>query len=196
MSLPILVLTAACILMAAAPAHVVRALHAAILGVAPAADVESPTIALQPVALLLPALLIATGLCLAVRAMRARAGAPRWDRTWGCGYPAPTARMQYTGASFAAPIVQVMDPVLRTERRRVREVATEGGWAWPVTDRWESRTADRALVALYEPLFGMIARGGARLRRGYRSSLTMSLVFIVATMLILLVLLFAPVTRP
>jgi formate hydrogenlyase subunit 3/multisubunit Na+/H+ antiporter MnhD subunit len=27
--------------------------------------------------------------------------------TWGCGYSFPTARMQYTGASFARPIVEV-----------------------------------------------------------------------------------------
>jgi hydrogenase-4 component B len=37
--------------------------------------------------------------------------------TWGCGYTAPSPRMQYSGASFSAQFVEVFDAVLTTLRR-------------------------------------------------------------------------------
>lgn len=40
---------------------------------------------------------------------------PRANRkhvTWGCGYTAPNSRMQYTGASFSAPLVTVFQDLL------------------------------------------------------------------------------------
>ena len=46
--------------------------------------------------------------------------AARRHVTWGCGYPAPTARMQFTGTSFSAQFVQVFESfvlVLRREKR-------------------------------------------------------------------------------
>ena len=38
-------------------------------------------------------------------------------RTWGCGYTAPTSRMQYTGASFASQFGDVFEGVLVFLRR-------------------------------------------------------------------------------
>ena len=48
---------------------------------------------------------------------RARANGLRRALTWDCGYAAPTARMQYTGGSFAALAVGWFAWVLRPERR-------------------------------------------------------------------------------
>jgi len=48
---------------------------------------------------------------------RARANGLRRAVTWDCGYAAPTARMQYTGGSFAALAVGWFAWVLQPERR-------------------------------------------------------------------------------
>ncbi len=45
---------------------------------------------------------------------------PRSDRshvTWGCGYTAPNTRMQYSGSSFSAPMVDVFRDFLRFLKR-------------------------------------------------------------------------------
>jgi len=40
-----------------------------------------------------------------LRRLLLRRRPPVWTETWGCGYARPTPRMQYTAASFAAPLV-------------------------------------------------------------------------------------------
>jgi hypothetical protein len=50
-------------------------------------------------------LLVATGAWLVRRRLPAAQAAPAEVDTWGCGYARPTARMQYTGSSFAALLV-------------------------------------------------------------------------------------------
>lgn len=37
--------------------------------------------------------------------------------TWGCGYTAPSARMQYTGSSFSEPFARIFEPLLPSLRR-------------------------------------------------------------------------------
>lgn len=49
--------------------------------------------------------------------LRAQANGLRRALTWDCGYAAPTARMQYTGGSFAALAVDWFAWVLKPERR-------------------------------------------------------------------------------
>ena len=39
--------------------------------------------------------------------------------TWGCGYPQPTARMQYTASSFAQPLTDLFRPLLGTRKKVV-----------------------------------------------------------------------------
>jgi hypothetical protein len=58
--------------------------------------------------------------------------------------------------------------------------------------RRTSRTADRVLAAVYQPLFAAVARTGARLRAHYTPRVTTSLFYMVATVLAVLALLFLP----
>ena len=37
--------------------------------------------------------------------------------TWGCGYSAPSPRMQYTASSFAQPLTDLFKTFLRTDRK-------------------------------------------------------------------------------
>ena len=43
--------------------------------------------------------------------------AERKHVTWGCGYTAPNTRMQYTGSSFSAPMIDVFRDFLRFFKR-------------------------------------------------------------------------------
>ena len=64
---------------------------------------------------------VATAIAVAALALPATwlagpTAAPR-HVTWGCGYGAPTARMQYTGASFSAQLAAIAYAVLPHLRR-------------------------------------------------------------------------------
>ena len=60
--------------------------------------------------------------------------------TWGCGFTAPTARMQYSGASYPVPVTRVFTALLATQE----EVHPPLGY-WPVKASFASRTPDPAL---------------------------------------------------
>jgi formate hydrogenlyase subunit 3/multisubunit Na+/H+ antiporter MnhD subunit len=188
---PVLGLLAGCVAVAAAPAAAAAALRLAVSTVAPAADVETPARVLQPLAMLLPLLAGAAVPVLLLGWIRGGRAEPVRSVTWGCGYASPTAAMQYTSTSFGDPLTRVLQPVLR----RSVEAETEGNPVWPPRMRWESTTLDRALVALYRPLFTAVAHAGARLRSLYRPRVTTSLLYIVITVLVLLALLFVPEAR-
>jgi hydrogenase-4 component B len=49
--------------------------------------------------------------------VKIRSGSLVRGPTWDCGYHAPDARMQYTGASFSAMVTAWFDPLLRTFRQ-------------------------------------------------------------------------------
>lgn len=83
----------------------------------------SPVAGLEPARLLGPIawaglllLLVLAALFLVRRGLVRGAPVPR-QVTWGCGYGAPTARMQYTGTSFSAQFTTIFATVLRQLRR-------------------------------------------------------------------------------
>ena len=122
MRLPMAVLAAVCALIGLAPALAAPVLDAS------AACWLAPDAALAParlgrlaplgaLSILSLSLLAFAGL---LGALFRRAGAPRTGPTWDCGYARPTARMQYTAASFAQTIVLLFLRVLRPRGRRPR----------------------------------------------------------------------------
>lgn len=98
----------------------------------------------------------AVGLFVALRGRPA----PRAE-TWGCGYAAPTARMQYTGRSFAELIETHLVPVGLAPSARTPVI--EGTLAHPA--RYSVDYADATLRAVYQPFFRRWAIRFARLRR-------------------------------
>jgi hypothetical protein len=192
MRIPVLALATVGVLIAIAPGSVAVALHAAVTDVAPTAEFQIARTALRPLAVLPPLLVGITAALLALRGAMRRRELPAWTETWGCGYASPTPAMQYTSTSFSEPLTRIMQSVLRTEvdseATGVRIGARWGGPARRTTD-----TPDRVLVGFYRPLFAVIERGGAALRAFQRPRVTVSLLYIVATVLVLLALLFLPV---
>jgi hydrogenase-4 component B len=117
MRAPMLGLAAGCALIALAPMAVwpwvqqaLGAWHPAWLG----GDLPAPLARLGSLQAMLAAL---AALMAVVLWWRAQANGLRRALTWDCGYAAPTARMQYTGGSFAALAVGWFAWVLRPERR-------------------------------------------------------------------------------
>jgi hydrogenase-4 component B len=80
--------------------------------------------------------------------------------TWGCGYPKPTARMQYTGRSFAELFAENLLP--RSLRPRTTRQAPRG--LFPGKSQFRSASPDPVLEKLYEPFFRRWARRCFRLR--------------------------------
>jgi hydrogenase-4 component B len=79
--------------------------------------------------------------------------------TWDCGYAAPSARMQYTAASFAAPLTATFRPVvpLAGDARPPRGFFPD---AAPVV----REPLDLVRERVYAPAFQAVARGLARFR--------------------------------
>lgn len=193
MVLPLLLFAAACLLMGAIPSRAAAALSAAVTTVAPAADAHAAPTVLRPLGMVVPVLAVATALLFALRGRAGRRSRQRQDATWGCGYAAPTVAMQYTSTSFAEPLTRVLQPLLRAEVQGL--VEPDRAAIWPRARRWASGAADRVLVGLYLPLFAAIARAGQRLRGYHQARVTWSLLYIGATVLAVLALLFLPGVR-
>ena len=80
--------------------------------------------------------------------------------TWGCGYAAPTPRMQYTASSFAWPLVQSFRGVLWPFRHLVQPAGPFAGAA-----HIETHTLDMAEHDFFAPLFRAIGRALSMIRR-------------------------------
>jgi hydrogenase-4 component B len=111
----------------------------------------------------------------------------RWSVTWDCGISRPTATMQYTASSLAAPVTKVLQPALRTTFR----------WApprglWPSALAWESRTPERALAELYRPAFARLSRLLGLLARLQEGRVVTYVRYVGLALLVLLAWLFLP----
>jgi hypothetical protein len=162
--------------------------------VAPAADARVAGIVLGPLAPVGPLVVAVAAVLLLLRRVLGRRSPALPAATWGCGYAVPSVAMQYTSSSFAEPLTRVLSPVLRTERRhRVDPGPTP---LWPRAAHWASHTTDRALVGFYLPVVAAVARAGARIRAYHQARVTGSLLYIGATVLVMLVLLVLRGARP
>jgi formate hydrogenlyase subunit 3/multisubunit Na+/H+ antiporter MnhD subunit len=102
--------------------------------------------------------------------------------TWGCGYLRPTARIQYTGRSFAELAAEHLLP--RLLRPRVSKIAPEGLFPGKATFRAES--PDPASQKLYEPLFQRCAKYFARLYVLQQGRTNIYLIYIMVTVVLAL----------
>ena len=80
--------------------------------------------------------------------------------TWGCGYVAPTARMQYTARSFSEFIsYRLLPRIMRA--RIVKEMPAS---PFPASGSFSSRCTDPLTHGVYEPFFARWADRFSRLR--------------------------------
>jgi hydrogenase-4 component B len=102
--------------------------------------------------------------------------------TWGCGYPAPTPRMQYTAASFAAP---VLAPFAALIPKRVRQDGPAG--YFPEKARYEEHLGDMAGERFLVPVTRRVVKALLRLKVIQQGRLQLYLVYIAVTLVALLV---------
>jgi hydrogenase-4 component B len=113
------------------------------------------------------------GVTAVLRAIAQRRTVVALSDTWACGYAAPTARMQYSASSFAAPLVGVFGPLAGvTVHRAARAFATH--------------PANLVLERALEPAWRAVRRAGARLRPIQQGRLQLYLLYMVATVSALL----------
>jgi len=131
---------------------------------------------------LILALLAATLLLRQLRRSRSQATAA----TWGCGYPLPTPRMAYTGAAFSALVGRGILP-------RGFAPALEGG---QVSGLLAAPAAlgvislDPVLIRSWQPLFAWLAGRCQRLRWLQQGRLPVYLLYLFATLTLLLAWIF------
>jgi hydrogenase-4 component B len=113
-----------------------------------------------------------------VRLWACRGRSLRVEQTWTCGYGPQTARMQYTASSFAAPLVAVFGPLAGVQEQRGATV-------------FRTVPADLVLDRFVLPLWARVQRLALRLRPMQQGRLHVYLLYVVATLLLLLAYLVA-----
>jgi hypothetical protein len=104
------------------------------------------------------------------------------QRTWGCGYPKPTSRMQYTGRSLAQLIQEHLLPGWL--RSRTARRALDG--LFPTVGAFESETQDPISERLYVPFFRRLVVRIVRLRILQQGAVHVYLVYIMLTVVLAL----------
>jgi hydrogenase-4 component B len=100
--------------------------------------------------------------------------------TWGCGYAAPTARMQYTAGSFAAIITEWFAWILRP----LRSGHAPAG-AFPARASYGEHTPETVLEHVVEPAAGVMLQLANAARRLQHGRVQAYLLYIVAGLLVL-----------
>jgi len=104
------------------------------------------------------------------------------DQTWGCGYAAPTVRMQYTGRSFSEFIAErLVPPQLGA---RLTQKAPEA--IFPREGEFSTENTDPFTRSVYQPFLARWADRFARLRWLQRGSLHIYLLYILVVLMVAL----------
>jgi formate hydrogenlyase subunit 3/multisubunit Na+/H+ antiporter MnhD subunit len=103
----------------------------------------------------------------------------RSAETWGCGYTAPNARMQYSGASFAEGLNRLLPRAMRE-----RIVVQPSAELFPAPGQLSADRQDPFTRAAYEPFVDRLARRAGQLRWMQAGMLHLYVLFIVAAILV------------
>lgn len=126
-------------------------------------------------------LLFLVGVCALWQQSRIRAGGEASSGTWGCGYAAPTARMQYTASSFGEILVKLFRWALlpKVFRTRIKDL-------FPDRASFETQVPDLILGGIVMPTFRLFTRLFAWSRWIQQGDLHAYLLYILATLVVLL----------
>jgi len=122
-----------------------------------------------------------TAAILIIRArLLSRAGVRR-QPTWGCGYLAPTARMQYGPASFVEPATRLLAGPMGVTSR----LDMEQGW-FPARARLLVSAPDRLKASVFVPIFELAARVCDSLKVMQHGRVHLYILYVLATVVLLL----------
>lgn len=185
MLLPMMVLSLICFIIGCFPAVVVPLLEAALVSwLPPSAHIPALTavaplgwITILAVTLLSLSLL---GWWLFIR--RLQRSTVTASSTWGCGYLAPTSRMQYTASSFAALLVNLFAGILQLERH-----APQVKGPFPANQNFESHVPEAVLERIYLPLLARIYEKFLPIRRMQHGQLHLYILYTFLTLIVLII---------
>ena len=112
---------------------------------------------------------------------RKTAGPAATGPTWGCGYLAPTPRMQYSATSFGAFFNSIAKPMIRTHSA----VGAIAGVA-PVSVSFQYLPEETILSRMIQPAFRVIGVAFSFLRRLQHGEVQIYILYIFATLVVLL----------
>jgi formate hydrogenlyase subunit 3/multisubunit Na+/H+ antiporter MnhD subunit len=188
-TVPLVILAAACVLLGLAGPALIRGVEPALVTVTrfPSdrvargmADATGPLNAVTIVSLIF--LVLVGGLTL----LRSRLLAGRevgTAGTWDCGYAAPSARMQYTGSSFAQPLAELVAPAVGHARERPAALPYFPG----PNDGVKTKADDVPEARGYRPLFRLFAAILSRGRVLQSGRVHLYVLYIMLTLLAVLV---------
>jgi hydrogenase-4 component B len=134
--------------------------------------------AITSVAIVFATILAAVAL---IRLLLLRGREIRTETTWGCGYAAPTPRMQYTGASFAQPLLAPFGGVLDVRVSRRGPLGF-----FPREASFEEHTGDPAGERLLLPATRRLLDVFSRIRVIQQGRVQLYLAYILVTLIALL----------
>lgn len=189
MRIAMLILAAACILIALTAPIWPMVLKSSVVSINPAFFQNLPdlinSLAVFPLSILCAAswaLLCMVGILAFVRKKLLAGGNVTQAPTWDCGYVAPSARMQYTASSFASPLVILFRMFLRP---RIRLHPPKG--LFPTQASYHSETPDVFRDWLYSPVFFGVAWAASKLRWLQHGRIQLYVLYIALTILVLLI---------
>jgi hydrogenase-4 component B len=188
MTLPMCFLAICCLLIGLCSPWIVGLMGATLGVISPAAgniEVEGLSIAVGSLKMVTVAAVCIAGMVLILAWTRKRLLAKRvvaTAGTWDCGYLRPTARMQYTGASFVQPFLEFFKSLVPT---RVKAARPEG--LFPQSASFDFEMPDTFKEKVYGPAFSGIARGLEKLKWLQHGRIQLYLLYIVLTLLVLFI---------
>ena len=180
---PLAVLAAGCILFGLFPGLPLRLVVpvAVQLGAAEAPQVLAPAADLPSAPRFVVLVLLALVIAIVLLRRRLGGGATAAD-TWGCGFAAPTSRMEYTASSYSQLFLSGLVP--RALRSRVHFQSPRG--IFPRKGSFRTDAQDPARTRLFDPLFRELGDRMSRLRRFQAGRLNLQLLYTLLTLVVLL----------
>jgi hydrogenase-4 component B len=99
--------------------------------------------------------ILVTLIVLAVKRIMTREAEIKYSSTWGCGYPAPNERMQYTGKSFSKQFGKILNFML-IEKKGYKEIVRNE--TFPDSRKYRSFYLDMFESRIIDPLIVLILR--------------------------------------
>ncbi|MBT1075686.1 proton-conducting transporter membrane subunit [Geobacter grbiciae] len=184
---PMMLLAGGCLVAGMAPVLLVRLVTPVVgfyAGLPPqdSAQVmgQIPLVALTCANVLLLVVILAVG---AAYRRRLRTSPRSQGSTWGCGYLEPTPRMQYTGTSFSEMAVSLLGSIVAPNRRR----PTLDTPIPPADARFSYETTETVLDRILIPVFRVVGTAFSYLRKVQHGQLHIYVLYIFATLCVLMI---------
>jgi len=184
MTIPMIILSGFCILIGIAGPLVITSLSGIIRQFIPTQGADISIAAHYLTYISISGLVLSglIGLFMTLRYFLLRNKSVRESVTWDCGYNYPSETMQYTASSFAQPITDFFNFILRTKKHFKHSTLY-----FPERSTFETKTPDVIRQKVYQPLFLSIKKYFSFLHIIQRGKIQIYISYLVVTLLVLLI---------